>query len=159
MAGSFAIQQSKNDSSAILRSGKRFVILADEKLTAFVEFESAAQRYGYCFFAKLQAIAIQKKLMKNAISVARAIASFRYIRNAKKLRPQRVAPMPENMFPCNSNALDNCLLSVLRRGKRGRAVKASAMQFKSSATLAKGFGSWLSVSGELVNSVMNLPNR
>jgi len=28
-------------SSAILRSGKRFVMLADEKLTAFVEFESA----------------------------------------------------------------------------------------------------------------------
>jgi len=31
----------KNDSSAILRSGKRFVMRADEKLTAFLELESA----------------------------------------------------------------------------------------------------------------------
>jgi len=31
----------KNDSNAILRSGKRFVMRADEKLTAFVELESA----------------------------------------------------------------------------------------------------------------------
>jgi hypothetical protein len=31
----------KNDSSAILRSGKRFVVRANEKLTAFLELESA----------------------------------------------------------------------------------------------------------------------
>jgi hypothetical protein len=31
----------KNDSSAILGSGKRFVLRADEKLTAFLELESA----------------------------------------------------------------------------------------------------------------------
>jgi hypothetical protein len=30
----------KNDSGAILRSGKRFVVHADEKLTAFLELES-----------------------------------------------------------------------------------------------------------------------
>jgi hypothetical protein len=34
----------KNDSSAILRSGKRFVTRANEKLTAFVELESAISR-------------------------------------------------------------------------------------------------------------------
>src|SRR6266403_5463935 len=34
----------KNDSSAILRSGKRFVMRADEKLTVFVEVESAIPR-------------------------------------------------------------------------------------------------------------------
>jgi hypothetical protein len=33
----------KNDSSAILRSGKRFVVRADEKLTAFVELETAVR--------------------------------------------------------------------------------------------------------------------
>jgi hypothetical protein len=31
----------KNDSSAILRSGQRFVMRADEKLTAFLELETA----------------------------------------------------------------------------------------------------------------------
>ena len=31
----------QNDSSAILRSGKRFVMRADEKLTAFLELETA----------------------------------------------------------------------------------------------------------------------
>jgi hypothetical protein len=34
----------KNDSSAILRSGKRFVVRADEKLTAFLELESAIRQ-------------------------------------------------------------------------------------------------------------------
>jgi len=33
----------QNDSGAILRSGKRFVMRADEKLTAFVELESAVR--------------------------------------------------------------------------------------------------------------------
>ena len=41
MAGSFAIRQSKNDSDAILRRRKRFVMRADEKLTAFLELETA----------------------------------------------------------------------------------------------------------------------
>ena len=36
----------KNDSSAILRRGKRFVMRADEKLTAFVELESAIRACG-----------------------------------------------------------------------------------------------------------------
>jgi hypothetical protein len=36
----------KNDSSAILRRGKRFVMRADEKLTAFVELESAVRACG-----------------------------------------------------------------------------------------------------------------
>jgi len=38
------LQSIKNDSSAILMSGKRFVMRADEKLTAFVEVESAIPR-------------------------------------------------------------------------------------------------------------------
>src|SRR4029077_19812695 len=36
----------KNDSSAILRRGKRFVMRADEKLTAFMELESAVRACG-----------------------------------------------------------------------------------------------------------------
>jgi hypothetical protein len=36
----------KNDSGAILRRGKRFVLGADEKLTAFVELESAVRACG-----------------------------------------------------------------------------------------------------------------
>src|SRR4029453_12669188 len=36
----------KNDSGAILRRGKRFVLGADEKLTAFVELESAVPACG-----------------------------------------------------------------------------------------------------------------
>jgi hypothetical protein len=36
----------KNDFSQILRSGKRFVVRADEKLTAFVELESAVCACG-----------------------------------------------------------------------------------------------------------------
>jgi hypothetical protein len=39
LAGSFTVPAIRNDSSAILRSGKRFVVRADEKLTAFVELE------------------------------------------------------------------------------------------------------------------------
>ena len=37
----------KNDSSAILRRGKRFVVRADAKLTAFIELESAIRIWGH----------------------------------------------------------------------------------------------------------------
>jgi hypothetical protein len=40
----------KNDSSAILRSGKRFVVRADEKLTAFLELESAVEPFSVSSF-------------------------------------------------------------------------------------------------------------
>jgi hypothetical protein len=44
--GSFDVPSIVGDSSAILNDGKRFIVHADEKLTAFVELERAIHEFA-----------------------------------------------------------------------------------------------------------------
>ncbi len=121
----------KNDSGAILRSGKRFVVRADEKLTAFVELESATRARGK-LLRQAGEIFPNSPDMKTRIPLVLiifALVCFGLVQNT-----QAVDPPPDGGYQNGSTAEGTDALFSLAPGQESQGNTAIGYQAMYSTT-------------------------